>query len=485
MGPRPVGPPGPSPFFRKGGDAPLGIRFGTDGWRAVLAEEFTLAAVRRAAAGAAAVWRQDAGAGALVLVGHDTRFMGATFARAVAAALAGAGLEARLCPHPLPTPAVSFAVREAGAAGAVVVTASHNPPQWNGLKLKGPHGGPVDEAFTGRVEAAVPEAEPPLGEPAGTFEPLPAYRARLRELGGLDAIVAARPRVICDPMHGSGAGLLVGLLREAGLVAREIRSAPDPEFGGLRPEPIAPNLAPLQAAVRASIAPAVGLATDGDADRVGAVDESGAIVDAQRIFSLLLRHLARDRGLRGTVAKTYAVTDMVDELAARMGLPLRILPVGFKHVTAVALREPLLIGGEEAGGIGVGVHLPERDGILCGLLLLSAMARAGCGLRELVADLLAELGPHVYGRLDLHLSERERAAAMAALREPPSALAGLDVTSVERLDGVKVRFGTHGWLLWRPSGTEPLLRVYAETDREDRLADLLRAGAAICRTEAP
>ncbi len=443
-----------------------------------------MAAVRRAAAGAAAVWRRDAGAGATVLVGHDTRFLGARFAEAVAAVLAGAGLRARLCGQPLPTPALSFAVREMGAAGAVMVTASHNPPEWNGLKLKGPHGGPVDETFTGRVEAAVPEAEPPLGEPAGAFDPLTAYRARLRELADVEAIAAARPRVICDPMHGSGAGVLVGLLREAGVDAREIRGAPDPSFGGLRPEPIAPNLSPLQAAVRASVTPAVGLATDGDADRVGAVDEGGAIVDAQRIFSLLLRHLARDRGLRGTVAKTYAVTEMVDALAVRMGLPLRILPVGFKHVTAVALREPLLIGGEEAGGIGVGIHLPERDGILCCLLLLSAMARAGRSLQGLVSDLLAELGPHVYGRIDLPLSEAERATALAALREPPAELAGMPVTAVERLDGVKVRLGEHGWLLWRASGTEPLLRVYAETDDEGRLAALLRAGAAICRGEA-
>jgi phosphomannomutase len=416
-------------------------------------------------------------------VGYDTRFMGARFAGAVAEALAGAGLQARVCPHPLPTPALSFAVRDMGAAGAVMVTASHNPPEWNGLKLKGAHGGPVDETFTGEVERAVPDGEPPLGEPGAEFDPLPAYLSRLRELVDLDAIARLAPRVICDPMHGSGAGVLSGLLRQAGIDARDIRAWPDPGFGGLRPEPIAPNLEPLQSAVRASVLPAVGLATDGDADRIGAVDEAGEIVDAQRIFSLLLRHLARDRGLRGVVAKTYAVTDMVDQLAAGMGLPLRVLPVGFKHVTAVALREPLLIGGEEAGGIGVGMHLPERDGILCGLLLLSAMAAAGRSLRELVADLLAEVGPHVYGRIDLHLTEAQRDAAMDALREPPASLAGLPVTAVERLDGVKVRFGPHGWLLWRASGTEPLLRVYAETDDGDRLAELLQEGAAICRAE--
>jgi phosphomannomutase len=464
-----------------GGFRLFGIRFGTDGWRAVLADGFTLGAVRRVAAAAGRVWRRAAGEGATILVGHDTRFLGARFAEAAASALAGQGLQARVCPHPLPTPALSFAVSRMGAAGAVMVTASHNPPEWSGLKLKGPHGGPVDASFTRAVEDALTDAEPAAGPAAAPFDPLPAYCARLRELVDVDAIAAMAPRVICDPMHGSGAGVLAGLLRGAGIDAREIRSAPDPTFGGLPPEPIAPNLAPLQAAVRASVLPAVGLATDGDADRVGAVDETGGIVDAQRIFALLLRHLARDRGLRGVVAKTYAVTDMVDRLARDMGLPLRVLPVGFKHVTAVALREPLLIGGEEAGGIGVGMHLPERDGILAGLLLLSAMAAAGRPLRELVADLLAELGPHVYGRVDLRLGEADRQAAMAALREPPATLAGLPVTAVERLDGVKVRLGEHGWLLWRLSGTEPLLRVYAETDREDRLDGLLRAGVAACR----
>ena len=467
-----------------GGVALPEIRFGTDGWRAVLADGFTLAAVQRATAGAAAVWREQAGEGATVLVGYDTRFLGGSMAAAVASVLAGAGLTARVCPHPLPTPALSYAVRDMGAAGAVMVTASHNPPEWNGLKLKGPHGGPVDSAFTGEVEARIPSATPPVGGAADTFDPLPRYRARLRELVDLGPVAEASPLVVCDPMHGSGAGVLVGLLREAGVDAREIRGAPDPWFGGLRPEPIAANMAPLQAAVSASVMPAVGLATDGDADRVGAVDETGEIVDAQRIFSLLLRHLARDLGLRGVVAKTYAVTDMVDRLAEGMGLPLRILPVGFKHVTEVALREPLLIGGEEAGGIGVGMHLPERDGILCDLLLLSAMARSRMSLHELVADLLAEVGPHVYGRVDLHLSEQERTLAMDALRQPPASMAGMPVTAVERLDGVKLRFGAHGWLLWRPSGTEPLLRVYAETDRADRLDELLRAGAAICRAEA-
>jgi phosphomannomutase len=432
--------------------------------------------VRRVATAVAAVWRRQA-PGGLVVVGHDTRFLGDRFAAAVARTLTGAGLRVRRCPGPVPTPALSWAVRAWGAVGGVMVTASHNPPEWNGLKLKGAHGGPVDDAFTAAVTDALPQAPGPEGEPGEVADPVPAYVDRLAALCDLTAIARAAPRVVVDPMHGSGAGVLAGLLRRAGVAVSEIRAEPDPRFGGHRPEPIAPHLAPLQAAARR--AGAVGLATDGDADRVGAVDEQGEVVDAQRIFALLLDHLARRRGLRGVVAKTYAVTDMVDRLAARYGLPLRVLPVGYKHVTAVALREPLLIGGEEAGGIGVGFHLPERDGILCGLLLLEAMAVSGQGLNHLVAGLLRELGPHVYGRVDLPLPAARRAAALAALARPPAELGGLPVTAVERLDGVKARLGAHGWVLWRASGTEPLLRVYAECDDPERLQRLLREAAAV------
>lgn len=451
---------------------PARLRFGTDGWRAVIADEFTFANVRRLARASAAVARARAGPGARLLVGHDTRFLSDRFAAAAAVAAREAGVDARLTEGVTPTPALSLAVRQHGAALGVVITASHNPPEWNGFKLKGPYGGPAFGALIDEVEAAAAAAS---GAPPAAVDGVPRFDAatpyveRLAAAADLRAIAAARLRVAVDAMHGAAGSLLVDLLRSAGVDVVPVRTAPDPLFGGLRPEPVPPNTAPLAAAVRSSGA-ALGICTDGDADRLGAVDEQGNYVDAQHLFALLLRHLVEGRGGRGVVAKTYAVGRMVDRLAARYGLPLRVLPVGFRHVAERMLAGDVLIGGEEAGGFGVGGHLPERDGPLCGLLLLEAVARAGRGLGDLVVGLHRDLGPHFYARDDL------RAAGARPPTEPPRCVAGLAVTRVERLDGLKVFFGERGWLLWRVSGTEPLVRVYAEMDDPERLRRVLAAG---------
>ncbi|MBE3589545.1 MAG: phosphoglucomutase/phosphomannomutase family protein [Firmicutes bacterium] len=462
----------------------LGIRFGTDGWRDVIAERYTFANVRRVAQALCDVLAEEGGPRAIV-VGYDTRFLSDRFALAVARVASANGFEAWLTQAPTPTPAVAWATRERGAAAGVMITASHNPPVYNGFKIKGPFGGPALPEFTAAVERRLAENAAAGREPredgalVRTFDALPSYLEQVRRLVRFDLVARAAGPWISDAMHGAGRGILAGLLREAGLAVEEIRGDINPSFGGVNPEPVAANLRALQEAVAARGARG-GLVTDGDADRVGAVDEAGRIVDSQRIFALLLQHLVEDRGWRGTVVKTFAVTDMVDQLARRYGLEVLQRPVGFKYVTEYALQGDLLLGGEESGGLGVRGHLPERDGILCALLLVEMCGARGKTLGALVEDLMASLGYHVYRRVDLHLTEEAKSRLMERLRTaPPRSVGGLAVTGVDPLDGFKLRLEERGWILFRASGTEPVVRVYAELDDDETLDRVLEAGRAL------
>jgi phosphomannomutase len=473
----------------------VALKLGTEGWRARIGGDFTLAHARTFARGLARwLHGRDQAAGGVV-VGYDTRFLSDRAAEEVAAVLARAGIPARLCTHPVPTPVVSFAVRALGASAGLMITASHNPPEYNGIKVKGAHGGPLFGPELATLEEALAHRSPPLPVTARRptpYDPDPAYLAHLRGLIDFSRFAGTGLRVVVDPLHGAARHYLRRLLIPAGIAVREIRATPDPRFGGVNPEPIAANLAALSRAVR-SFRADLGLATDGDGDRLGVVDRTGRFQSPQVIYALLLDYLARERNLRGGVVKTVSTTGMIDRLADQYGLPLYQTPVGFKHISRLFVDGTAVIGGEESGGVGVSPHLPERDGIFAGLLLLEALATRGKTLPQLLADLEQVTGPHAYARRDVHLPAgqartvfRELARLAAAPSEAPPAVAGHSVSGVETLDGVKLRLDDGGWLLLRSSGTEPVLRIYAESASPPEVQRLLEAGEALLvRTGAP
>lgn len=464
------------------------IKFGTDGWRGVIAEDFTFANVRRVASAVAQYIRAEGKPARGLVIGYDTRFLSAEFAGAAAEVVAATGIPVVLADRATPTPAVSFAVVERKAAGAIMITASHNPCRWNGVKFKAPYGGSAAPAIVQRIETYLqkPKELPPRSRPrraaqVKTADLVGPYLARLKSLVQLDRIRDSGRRFAIDPMYGAGQGCLARLFEEAGVAFREIHGTHDPLFPGLNPEPIEPHVAGLRRAVVEGKFDA-GFATDGDADRLGAIDRDGTFIDSHKIFSILLAHLAGDLKLRGEVVKTFSTTQMVDKLAAKYGLRLHVTPIGFKYICELMLARDVLIGGEESGGIGVKGHLPERDGILNSLLLAEVVAERNRTLGELVQELQDEFGPHHYGRVDLEI---ERAVAQRAVKKAAGfkdkRIGGLRVTAVDDMDGVKMLFGDKAWLLVRASGTENLLRLYAEAPSPGQVKTLLNAMAALAR----
>jgi phosphomannomutase len=462
------------------------IKFGTDGWRGLIADDFTFTNVRRVAGAIARYVREESDPERDLIVGYDTRFLSAEFARATAEVLAAEGMQVWLVGAATPTPAVSYAVVSGKTAGAVMITASHNPYHWNGMKFKAPYGGSASPAIIHRIEVHLRRLDrhrPPRRRskpaPIQTVDLVTPYLERLKSLVHLDLIRSAGQKFVIDPLYGAGRGCVARLLEESGIACREIHSEHNPLFPGLNPEPIEPHVADLRRAVVEGDYDA-GFATDGDADRIGAIDRSGGFVDSHKIFSILLQHLARDLEMRGEVVKTFSTTQMIDKLARKYDLPLHITPIGFKYISELMLTRDILIGGEESGGIGIKGHLPERDGILNTLLLAEVMAEKRKTLGELVEDLNREFGPHFYGRVDL---EVELSAAQRLVKHVGRGkfrkVAGLRVTAVEDLDGAKLCFGDSAWLLVRASGTENLLRLYAEAPSPEQVKELLSEMAAI------
>jgi phosphomannomutase len=419
-----------------------------------------------------------------VVIGYDRRFLAPELAEAIGAAVRGAGLEPLLADTPIPTPAASWAVVERRALGALVITASHNPPEWLGLKIKGPFGGSVEGDFTQRVERRLEAGgiTVPIAGDTPRFDAMGEYLAGLRSRVDTAALArglaAGGLRVIVDPMHGSAAGGLNGLLGE-GCPVREIRSQRDPLFGGNPPEPLAPYLAELIAEVKASTAagsPAVGIVFDGDGDRIAAVDENGRFCSTQLLMPLFIDHLARARGLGGSVIKTVSGSDLMRLVAEDLGRQVVEMPVGFKYIAAEMLAGEVLVGGEESGGVGFGMHLPERDALFAALLLLEALVEGGVPLGQRIDALQQRCGgASHYDRLDLRLPDMEtRARLEARLAEaPPAEVAGAAVQEVITTDGVKLRLGPSHWLMLRFSGTEPLLRLYCEAPDAARVAEVL------------
>jgi phosphomannomutase len=464
------------------------IKFGTDGWRGVIGGDFTFANVRRVAAGVAQYVRAESKLARGLVVGFDTRFLSAESGRIAAETLAAAGIPVILADRPTPTPAVSYAVVTRRTAGAIMVTASHNPYRWNGIKFKAPYGGSAAPAIVRRIEAHLHR----LGASGGqrrrakaativTTDLVTPYLNRLKSMVRLEHIRASGRRFVIDPMYGAARGAIARLFDEARIPCREIHAEHNPLFPGLNPEPIEPHVRDLSQAVLADGYDA-GLATDGDADRVGAVDRDGTFVDSHKIFSILLKHLAEDLKQRGEVVKTFSTTQMIDKLARNYGLPLHVTPIGFKYICELMLTRDVLIGGEESGGIGIKGHLPERDGILNSLLLAEVVSKKNRTRGELVRELSEELGPHHYQRVDLEI---DRAKAQRIVRQVGrnrlKSVAGLRVSAVDTMDGAKLLFGDKAWLLVRASGTENVLRLYAEAPSPEQVEALLDEMAAWAR----
>lgn len=481
------------------------IHFGTDGWRAVISDTFTFANLRMVAQAIADAERTDIQNGGAakngaphIVVGFDTRFLSDRFARDVACVLAANGLKVHLTQADCPTPALSFAVKDLGARGGVMITASHNPPRYNGVKLKAAYGGSAPLELCHRVEIYLNDNETRGRGPTvmeyeqaiqsgmiARFDPIPSYEAQLRKLIDFAAIKRNPQRVVVDSMFGSGRGQIARLLQECGCDVVEIRGEMNPGFGGVHPEPIMPYLQDLQDALKAHPG-YFGVATDGDADRVGAMDETGEFVDPHKIMALALRHLVEVRGLTGKVIRTVSTTRMIDRLAAEYGLKIEETPVGFNHIADHMLAGDVLIGGEESGGISFRGHIPEGDGILMGLLLVEMVAHSGGTLRELVADLLKKVGPAHYARKDLRLSRPIEKKEMNSrlLAGAPASIGGEEVIKVANSDGTKYILADDSWLLIRPSGTEPMLRVYAEGRSPQMLAALMVYGEKIAESVA-
>ena len=444
------------------------LRFGTDGWRDVIADRYTFANVARVAQ-ATADYVASTGGGRVV-VGYDTRFLSDRFAAHVAGVIAANGLEALLAAGYLPTPVTSFAVVRQEAAAGVMITASHNPPEYNGYKLKGPYGGSATpEIYDGMIRRldATPAKAPDPGA-VRTFDLREVYYDRIGEIVDLEALRGYSGALYHDAMGGAGGGWLAGFVKHAGLALdlRELHGVPHPLFYGVHPEPIPQNLVTLRAVMSAEKDPVFAAVTDGDADRIGAVLAGGVYFNSHQIFAVLLRHLHR-KGLRGRVVKTFSVSQVVDRLAEKLGLEVVTTPVGFKYITDEFLKGDVLIGGEESGGIGVAGHIPERDGLLNALLLLESVVTSGRSLGEQFAEIEELVGlKHAFDRLDLKVASPEaRDEVMKHLHEaPPERVGRFVVERVETLDGVKLHLAGGAWLLFRPSGTEPLLRIYCEAE---------------------
>jgi phosphomannomutase len=471
------------------------IHFGTDGWRGVIARDFTFANVGRVAHAIAACLRSpqrrtlhvykkwgvsyrpsERG----VVIGYDTRFLSREFAVHIGRILQSFEIPVWIAKECVPSPTLSFAVHHYQSALGVMVTASHNPPEYNGIKIKIEYASSAPPSVTQLIEQLIPDhpPEPHIPESALNFADFKSpYLARVRQLIDAELLRQSDICVVIDSMYGAARGYVAEILKDLSIEFLTVRHGDNARFGGKNPEPIEKNLGPLRAVIASerqkrskNAKRFISVVTDGDGDRVAAMDERGQLIDSHRCFALILKHLLA-RGWRGKVVKSFTLSDMIDKLAVKNNLELDEVPVGFKYICEKMVREDVLIGGEESGGIAIKNHIPERDGVLNSLLLCEIAAQAKKPVSEIIEDLLDEVGPHWYDRRDLHLESRLEIVERVK-RRPPQQIAGLEVVKTEMLDGVKLRF-SHGWLLLRASGTEPLLRLYCELDSLEKVREVL------------
>src|SRR5207253_3588147 len=464
------------------------IKFGTDGWRGVIADDFTFDNVRRVAGAIASYILQNEDARQGVVVGYDTRFASKLAAHVAGEVIGAAGIPVTLASDYTPTPAISLAVKQKHAARGVVITSSHNPWNWNGVKFKAKFGGSATPAIMKKVEDELHAGAMPKNDHILRIEEVDLKQAYIKavcEFADLDLIAQANFKFAADSMYGSGRGVLAGIFRDHGIKHVTIRQELNPLFPDINPEPIIPHVAMLQQTVLKEGCHA-GFATDGDADRIGAVAEAGSFVDSHKIFAILLYWLLERKKWPGEVVRAFNTTRMVDRIAAKYGRKLHECPIGFKHIADLMMEREIVMGGEESGGIGYSRYLPERDGILNCLLLANVMAQERKPLGQLVADLQREYGPHYYGRRDMHIPEDiKQQAVQRARSDGTKRLGSYSVLKKEGLDGIKMFLdaptngnGAEAWVLFRASGTEPLLRVYAEAASTELVSDILATSEA-------
>ena len=457
------------------------IKFGTSGWRAIIAEDFTVTNVRRAVTGIARYIASQKSSGARVIVGRDPRYMGERFVEVAAEVLRSFGVQPLIIPEAAPTPAIAFEVMRLKADGAINFTASHNPPEYNGIKFSTPDGAPALPEVTKKIESLVPANGDYPGGPVTdckskpeTIDPKPAYLARLKEIIDLPLIKKSGLKVVYDPLWGAARGYPDQLLRDAGIEVATVHDSRDVLFGGHAPEPDGELLDEMRMKMKAT-GSRIGIATDGDADRFGIVDEDGAFIQPNYIIALLFDYLVETRGWKNGVGKSVATTNMINALAGHYSVPLYETPVGFKYIGELIKVDKIAIGGEESAGLSIRYHVPEKDGVLAGLLCCEAVVRRGKSLGQQLLDLFNKVGSFYPQRENFRLTPEVKEKFTGKLRSDPAELSGRKVQQAVRTDGLKLIFDDGSWVCYRLSGTEPVVRVYSEAKSE---ADLKKLSAA-------
>ncbi|MEW5825583.1 MAG: phosphoglucomutase/phosphomannomutase family protein [Candidatus Bipolaricaulota bacterium] len=476
------------------------VKFGTDGWRAIIAREFTFDNVARVAHAVARFSRdprrRDLGiyrdwgaeyrpAERGVVVGYDTRFLSEEFALHFARTLGEHGVPVVLSDGHVPTPALSYAVVDRAASTGVMITSSHNPPAYNGIKIKSEYGGSAPQEVTRLIEALLPAEAPSPRSGDADIERVDLrtpYMNRIRGLMDRGRLTASRIHAVVDSMYGSAAGYVAELLRESGVPFTQIRGTRDPLFGGKKPEPLEENLIPLRAVLRSRAGKGerlLGVITDGDGDRIAAMDETGTFIDPHGTYAIILRYLVEERGLRGAVVVSFNLTDLVRRMCAEYNLEVIEVPIGFKYAVEQILKKDVLMAGEESGSLALRGHIPERDGVLWSVLLCEILATSKRPASDLVKDLHRRFGPQAVRRRDIEIATRVEVVERLR-RNPPERFGGEPVRAVETLDGLKLRFD-NGWILFRASGTEPILRIYCEMENENAVRHMLDEGERFAR----
>ena len=460
------------------------IKFGTDGWRAVISEDFTFENVRIVSQAIADHFKGD---GANFVIGYDSRFLSEKYAELVAEVLAGNGIKVLISDKAVPTPLVSLAIKNKRLSGGIMITASHNPPVYNGIKIKAPYGGSADENITKAVESKLGKNEIKsipfkkcIDSKAAEFIDLkPDYIKFIKAYLDMKLLKKSRLKILVDCMHGVGDGYIPEILKDTDIHITEMRTGRDPLFGGVNPEPIPKNLDAVFQAVKKGDYD-IAIVNDGDADRIGAVTPDGEYMNAGAIMALLLLHFVEDRNWRGSVVKTITNTTLIERIAKKYNLKLHETPVGFKYICRLMLEEDVLIGGEESGGIGVKNYMPERDGMLLGILLVEMLAYRKKSIGDIIRDMEKQYGKFCYSRIDIEYPDDKKRKLMKFLKEsPPDKILEKPVIETKSTDGYKFILKDSSWLIMRLSGTEPILRIYAEAPTKTLANKYLEAGQAI------